>query len=193
MQKLKLTLLVISILILSAFTYQTQEFQHLITRKLTLQGGGAVFNSTLDMTADVIQNVGNSGTDFDTNGGLTTAAGVTISSGGLTLSDGNAVVADFTRVLTQTAISVTDHAIITPTGSFQLLESANVSPVSATLSTGCSVGQQVILVNTVTQNIIISDTTPAVLSGAATLGQYDALRVLCDGTRWIQVAPESDN
>lgn len=126
-----------------------------------------------------------------TIGGTLGVTGASTFGSGLTVSDGNAVIADFAQLTAQTAISVTDGGVITPSGSYQPLESGGA--VTATLSSGCTAGRQVILVNTVNQTIIISETATSALSGNASLGQYDALALLCDGTRWVQTAPESDN
>ena len=99
--------------------------------------------------------------------------------------------AGFEQLTAQAAISVTDGSVVTPTGSYQPLESGGA--VTATLSNGCTAGRRVTFINTVAQAIIISETATSALSGNATLNQYDAMMVLCDGTRWVQVAPESDN
>lgn len=170
-----------------------------LANNLTVATGGITITAGgLDMNSTVITNIGNAGTDFNSSGGLTTAAGitvttggVTVTAGGLTLSDGDATVADFVTLTAQTAISVTDGGIITPTGSYQPLESAGA--VTATMSSSCTAGQVVTFINTVNQTIIISETETSALSGNASLGQYDAVSVLCDGTQWVQVAPESDN
>lgn len=106
-------------------------------------------------------------------------------------SAGSITQAGFHIISAQTAISVTNGGVVTPTGSYQPLESGGA--VTATLSSGCTAGQQVTFINTVNQSIIISETATSALSGNATLGQYDAMKVLCDGTRWVQIAPESDN
>lgn len=181
MKQIKPILFVIALVILSAFVYQTQEFQHIIARRLT------VLNAATFQPVVTLQN----GASVTAGGVTITAGGATVTDGGLTLSDDNVVIADFVQITPQTAISVTDGSVITPTGSYQPLESAGA--VTATLSSGCTAGRDVTLVNTVAQAIVISETATSALSGNATLNQYDAMQFLCDGTRWIQVAPESDN
>lgn len=167
MKKVKLLLLALSLFILTAFTYQGIE-------RFT-----TIYVQTLRVT---------NAAEF--NGTNTFSTGATFQSG-LTVSDGNIITADFSQITAQTAISVTDGGIITPTGSYQPLESG--AAVTATLAACGTAGRGLALVNTVTQTIIVSETATAALSGNATLGQYDALQLLCDGTRWVQLAPESDN
>lgn len=106
-------------------------------------------------------------------------------------TEGNITLADYLVIEPQTAISVTNAGVITPTGSYQPLESAG--PVTATLAACSTAGRVYWFINTVNQTITISDTGNTVMSNNAALGQYDALTMLCDGTRLIQVAPESDN
>ncbi|NIT03572.1 MerR family transcriptional regulator, partial [Candidatus Saccharibacteria bacterium] len=51
-----------------------------------LAWGGATVTENLDMATNIIENIGNSGTDFDTNGGLTLAGDLTINGGELFLT-----------------------------------------------------------------------------------------------------------
>lgn len=67
-------------------------FQRLVAKRLIVLEGGALFSSNLDMDANPIENIGAAGTDFNSSGGLTTAAGVTVTSGGLTVTAGGATV-----------------------------------------------------------------------------------------------------
>lgn len=191
--KVKLLILTLSLLILTGFAYQqVQRFDVIYVKKLVLQSGGATFQSALDMSNNAAVNIGAAGTDFGTDGSLTTAAGVTVSAGGLTLSDGNAVIADFTRIVSQTVLTMTDNGVITPTGSYQSITAA--ATTAGTLG-GCAAsiaGARVTIVNAVAQAITITDTGNTVLSGNAVLNQYDTLVVLCDGTRWIQLG-KTDN
>jgi hypothetical protein len=53
-------------------------------------------------------------------------------------------------------------------------------------------GTQLVVYNTVAQSIVISETATAAMSGNQTLGQYDAIYFIFDGTRWIETG-ESDN
>lgn len=181
-----MVLVTVLLLALVGFAFQgVQRFKTVITEQLTVSKNAAIQGDlavTDDVTADTVTAA---------TGATVTSGGMTVTAGGLTLSDGNAVVADFARITAQTAISVTDGSVITPTGSYQPLESAGA--VTATMSSGCTAGNQVILVNTVAQAIVISETATSALSGNATLNQYDAMPLLCDGTRWVQTAPESDN
>jgi hypothetical protein len=57
----------------------------------------------------------------------------------------------------------------------------------------CTSGQKVILYNSVSANVVITDTGNGVLAGNQTLGQYDALPLACFGATWVQVGPVSAN
>jgi hypothetical protein len=94
-------------------------------------------------------------------------------------------VQDWLAVAAQTAISVTHDAIITPTGSYQQLESAGTVGTSS-IAAG-SAGQILVLVNTTNTTITISDTGTLKLSSNAALGQYDSLTLISDGTNWIEI------
>jgi hypothetical protein len=90
----------------------------------------------------------------------------------------------------QTAISVTHDGIITPTGTYQQLESADAVGTS-NVAAG-SAGQLLVLVNTTNTTITISDTGTLKLSSDAALGQYDSLTLISDGTNWVELA-QADN
>jgi len=164
--------------------------------------GAADFDSTvsisdtLDMTDDAITNIGNSGTDFDANGGLTTAStitvtagGLVVTAGGLTITDGDAVVADDLRVTVQTAITVTNATPFAATGTYQSIQAAG--EVTPTITAGTA-GDLLVLINTSAQTINIADTGIQMLSAAWAGGQYDTLTLWCDGTNWLELS-RSDN
>lgn len=91
----------------------------------------------------------------------------------------------------QTAISVTDASVITPTGSIQPLTSAG--NVTATLDLGLlNAGSVLILYNNSNTTIAITDTGTIKLSSNISLDQYDSAQLYYDGTNVIQLG-ESDN
>ncbi len=110
--------------------------------------------------------------------------------------DDDATFNDDMIVAAQTAISVTAGGLITPTGSYQPLESGGY--VSATLAitnaagAAYSAGTLVVLINTVTYTIEITDTGTTILSGNLALDQYDSAVLWFDGTNWIEVS-ETNN
>jgi len=61
--------------------------------------GGLTLAAALNMSNAVINNVGNAGTDFDTSGGLTTASSVVVSSGGITVTAGGLSLAGNNRMV----------------------------------------------------------------------------------------------
>lgn len=176
-QRLLVVFALALIFILSAFA--PQVFEYIVTKRLTVQEGGAFFSSGLDMDSNAIQNIGAAGTDFGSDGSLTTAASITVTSGNLT-------VGNFASITPQTAISVTASSIVTPTGSYQPLQSGGA--VTATMSSGCTAGRVARLINTVNQTITISETSTSQMAGNFALGQYDSISFECDGTYWVELA-----
>jgi hypothetical protein len=162
--------------------------------------GTVDFDSTLDMSNNAISNIGAAGTDFGSDGSLTTAqtitvttgglvvsaGGATVTAGGLTLSDGDAVIADDLRVTAQGAATVTQSGTITPTGTYQPITAAGA--VSFSSIAGGTAGNLLVLINTSANAITITDTGTIMLSGNIALGQYDSLTLWNDGTNWIQIA-----
>ncbi len=100
-------------------------------------------------------------------------------------------VAEGLALSAQDVITAADGAAIAPTGSYQpIAASAEVTPTIAT--SGYSAGTLLVLVNTGTNTINLADSGTAKLSGAAALGQYDAIGLIFDGTNWVEVA-RADN
>ncbi len=84
-------------------------------------------------------------------------------------------------------LTVTDGAVFAPTGSYQPLSAA--APVTPTVYTATAVaGSVLLLVNTGTNAITIQDTATQALAGDFSMGQYDTLLLIFDGTRWIERA-----
>jgi hypothetical protein len=126
-----------------------------------------------------------------TTGGLTaTAGGLTVTAGGATLSDGDLVVADDVRVTAQTAITVTNGAAFTPTGTYQPIQAAG--EVTPTITAGATAGDLLVLINTSAQTINLADSGTLMLTAAGALGQYDSLTLWSDGTNWIEIS-RADN
>lgn len=164
-----------------------QRFANIVARQLTVENA-ATFQD--GFTAGGASTISTGGLTITAGGATITDGGLTVTDDGITISDDNIVIADFAQITAQTAISVTDGGIITPTGSYQPLESA--AEVTATLSSGCTAGRKLALINTVATTINISETATSALSGNFAMGQYDSMLLWCDGTRWVQLA-ETDN
>ena len=109
--------------------------------------------------------------------------------GGTFAVSGNTALATGLNIVPQTAISVTNGGIITPTGAIQLLTSGG--NVTATLASG-QAGQLLTLINTANTNVLIQDTSGQILSGDLTLAQWDTATFVFYGTSWIQI-DESNN
>jgi hypothetical protein len=93
-------------------------------------------------------------------------------------------VEDYFTVDDQSAETVSANEQIDPAGSYQpLTASANVT---AGLTVG-SGGDFLCLTNVATYTIVITDQTTVALAGNCSLGQYDSLFLLCDGTRWVEL------
>ena len=107
----------------------------------------------------------------------------------LNVSDGDVVVADDLRITGQTAITVTNGAGFSPTGTYQSIQAG--SEVTPTINVGAA-GDLLVLINISTNVINLADTGIQKLSAAWAGGQYDVLVLWCDGTNWIEIS-RSDN
>ncbi len=107
---------------------------------------------------------------------------------------GNTFVNGFARLGAAATISVTNGSIITPTATYQPIQSAGTVTATAVATTDFSAGQIVTLINTSNTSIILTNGTNLKLPSASnlTLGQYDAVVLWFDGTRWIAVANENN-
>ena len=92
------------------------------------------------------------------------------------------------RTVPQTAISVTaNNQTISPTGAYQPL--AVVFPAKATSSiTAGTAGDWLYLTNTMSNTITLTDTGTLKLGGNRTIGQYDSLLLVSNGTYWVEVS-----
>lgn len=75
-------------------------------------------------------------------------------------------------------------ATITPTGSLVTLN-ANAA-ITITAIAGGAAGKVLVLTNVDTDTIIISETATLHLGGNRSLGQYDSVSLINDGTNWVE-------
>lgn len=125
---------------------------------------------------------------------------VLVQSGGLTVT-GTSALADTTVTGTEsvsgnatfggnliltpaTSITVTMNATITPLGAYQPLTSAGT--VNTSSITAGTAGAVLTLVNSSATSIVFTDTGTLKLTANITLGQYDTLTLVSDGTNWVQ-------
>lgn len=118
------------------------------------------------------------------DGSATVSGDLTLGSD-LTTGD-NVTVGNILYLAAGTAISLTNGAIITPTHTYQPLDAAPASTVTVTVAAGSS-GQALRLLNQGTGTILIQDTGTAKLASDYSLGQYDSLLLISDGTNWIEL------
>lgn len=157
--------------------------------QLTVQG-----NATNTNPLFVVEN--SAGTDqfvVSNVGNMTTTADAAIGDDLVVTDDATTndlFVSAWTRIVPRTGVVVTMNGIITPTGTYQPLSSAGTVN-TAQIAAGTA-GDLLILVNTAATTIVISDTSPLILSGNISLGQYDTLTLRSDGTRWIQLTTSNN-
>lgn len=84
----------------------------------------------------------------------------------------------------QDAITVTDGAAFAPTGKFQPITAAGAVTPTITVK---AAGFDLVLFNSGTNAILIVDTGTTKLSSSYTMGQYDSLHLVSDGTNWIEI------
>lgn len=83
------------------------------------------------------------------------------------------------------AVTVTNGGIITPTGAVVELTAAGT--VGSSLAPAVD-GQFLILINTASQTITISETSTARIAGDFAMGQYDTITLIGQGVTWHEVA-----
>jgi len=133
------------------------------------------FDSTLDMSAQVVSNVGNAGTDFTSTGGLILAGNLAVSPG----------VAN-TAVISTTAITpLTSSVVIT----------ASSTITTATMA-ACTVnGQLVVIAIAGSNDITITESSTLYAGGSIVLdaSEFDAVILMCVETKWRKIAAFADN
>lgn len=146
-----------------------QNFEWIVAKQLTVTTGSAVLNE----------------------GNLTLTAGnETLTAGDLTITAGDATIGSDLLTTKQTAVTVTSGGTITPTGTYQLITSAGAVGTSSVA--GCTSGRVLVLANSGSNTITLTDTGTLKLGGNAALGAADTLTLICDGTNWNQVS-KADN
>lgn len=94
----------------------------------------------------------------------------------------------FLRLVPRTAISVTADGYITPTGSYQRLDSAgNVATSGANVAV-MTAGTMLVLVNHGSNTITLTETGTLISAGNIALGPEDSAILLSDGTSWRQIS-----
>lgn len=93
-------------------------------------------------------------------------------------------------IVSSESITPTDGGTLTPTKQVVTLTPAGAVGVDLG---ACTTGQATILYNSINANVVITDTGNGVLAGNQTLGQYDALPLVCVGAKWVQTGPASAN
>jgi len=158
------------------------------------QAGKVIFTDPVEMRSLTVRN-------SMTIEGITAFQGATAFNGNVALggiatvdgnlsTGGNLQAAGFIRPAANTAISVTNGATITPTGTFHALTAAGNVGFGA-IAAG-SPGDLLILVNEANVTITISDTGTLKLSGNLALGQFDSVTLLSTGTDWVQLATSNN-
>jgi len=150
---------------------------------LTIDGGLVDIGGGSYATADSDDDLGIAG-DLEVDGNIDADGSMTLAST-LTQADGNVVVADYVRVTAQTAITVTDSAAFTATGTYQGIQAAG--EVTPTITIGTA-GDVLVLINVGDQTINIADSGTVKLTAAWAGGADDVLTLWCDGTDWIEVS-----
>lgn len=144
---------------------------------------------------------GDSG-NIDAEGTLDVAGAVLSSAGAVTVTDslnvtgtadfdGVVIVGTFARAEKATAQSLSDDFSLVPTGTYQPV-SASAAAGGVISTTGRTAGDLLVVINTGTNTVTITDTGTMKLAGNAALGQYDSLMLIFDGTNWVEIA-RADN
>ena len=126
--------------------------------------------------------------------GAATFNGAATLNGAVTANSTMAVVGNLTlsgfAIHSSATMTPTDGGTITPTAEFVTLVPGGA--LGADLG-ACTTGSSTVLYNSVNASVVITDTGNGTLAGNQTLGQYDALGLVCIGAKWIQVSAVSAN
>jgi hypothetical protein len=140
------------------------------------------------------------GGGYGSTGCSISAAGVLQCDGAVTFASTLAVTgaSTFTGAATFSANPILPSESITPTHGGTITPTkvlVTLTPAGAlgTALGACTTGQHAIIYNSVNANVVISDTGNFIGAGDQTLGQYDALAVVCIGSKWVQVSAASAN
>ena len=121
--------------------------------------------------------------EFQDNG----TAVLTINDGGNATLASTVILSTWLRTSIQTPPFTVTHGVpITPTGTFCNLYAAGA--VSTDSIVAGTAGDMLILYNSSSATITISDTGTLKISGDTALGQYDSLTLISDGTNWVEIA-----
>lgn len=174
-----ITPVLIGVLLILAFAFAVdaqgvrQNFEWIVAKRLTVDTSASIGT---DLTV---------GDDVTATGDI---AGATLAADSLTLGGAGAM--DTLRLTPATAITVTQDLTITAGGSYQpIVAEGNVS--TGIVAAG-SAGDVLTLVNDSNTTIVISDTGTLKLSGNLSLGQYDSVTLVSDGTNWVQLATSNN-
>lgn len=159
-----------------------QRFEWVLAKRLTVDGAAAVGTSLTTGTSAAV------GTSL--MAGTTITAGTSLAAGTDVLVGNNLVIDNFLSVTPAAVITVSNGSTITPTASYQPLAAAEAAGTAAIVVQPA--GTALILVNGSANTITLTDTGTLKLASNAVLAQYDTLRLLSDGTNWLELG-RSDN
>jgi hypothetical protein len=122
--------------------------------------------------------------------GTVTATGDVIAGGDVTVGDDLTV----TDLLAAKKLRATQGTTQTLTASAEITSANTYLPISAAgnigtsaIAAGSQPGSLLVLENVANVSIVITDTSTTMLSGNITLGQYDTLGLIWDGTNWVML------
>lgn len=135
-------------------------------------------------------NVINNGYDLTLYSGDHSSAKITLAGDSGNATFAGVVTLSSNMIHSSVSITPTDGGTLTPTAKLVTLTPAAAVGVSLG---ACTTGSETVLYNSVNANVVITDTGNGVLAGDQTLGQYDALRLSCYGSKWVQESAASAN
>jgi hypothetical protein len=157
------------------------------------QSGGAGWYN-FDTNVLMLQNLRVLGTST-LNGDITASDDLTVTD--QLVVDGDVTVGDDVTVVDLLAVgkiratkgttqTLTASAPITSVATFQPISAAGNIGTSA-IAAGAAPGSLLIIENIANVSIVITDESTTMLTGNITLGQYDTLSLIWDGTNWVQL------
>jgi acyl-[acyl carrier protein]--UDP-N-acetylglucosamine O-acyltransferase len=95
------------------------------------------------------------------------------------------------RATKGTTQTITASGEITSVATFQPISAAGNIGTSA-IAAGAAPGSLLIIENIANVSIVLTDTGTTMLTGNLTLGQYDTVALIWDGTNWVQLTTSNN-
>lgn len=166
-------------------------FSLLLVVAVLMLGSGVIAPPSLGQ-ADGVSNFTSITLDQDLIAGDDITAGGDLAITGDSSLDGDLTVGG-NAILSSTAVTLTGASNFTPASSYYILSSAAVCTITLQ-TTGAVAGQLLYLYGDDNNSIVVTDNNIKTTTGSAlTIGQYDLLGLVFNGTAWVEMFLAADS